>query len=1335
MLPAPVRDASDTSFYTSQIVSNTVSAGVAESKRVTTVDVSLPSLFEIKNLVTDDLSIQNVTIADNTLTTNEILLRTPLGEQVSLRPSAVTSSLLFQLPPNTGSNDQAFTTAGTGVTYWGFIVGNGTVTSLTAGTGLQGGTIVVSGEFDLDIPVSIAHGGTNSTQSLSNKSIIISASDSILEAGTFSNGVVLIGSTGNPPVPSTLIPNNGISITNGSGSITVGLSVVPIVSGGTNSSTSLNNNQIIVSSGGKLVEAGSMANGSILIGNTNNLPTVGTLTGGSNIFITPSSGSINISVTGTVPITRGGTNATSLTPNGIMLSSGGSLVSTTLADGQLLIGRSGLSPVPNTLTQGSGISITSSSGSISLSISSPIAISNGGTNSTSFTNNRFVMSSGGSLISAPELKDGQLLIGSGTVGSINSPVAANLSGGTNISIGSSGGAISVGISGVLSVANGGTNSSNALSPQSCIMVSSSNQITESSALINGQVLIGRSGGFPPLPATLTNGSNISITNSSGSIAVGISAPISIENGGTNSTDALLNNRIMISSGGKIVESSALLNGQMIIGSTSGAIQVAGLTAGNGLTVTPGSGTTSVSFTAPISVANGGTNSATTLLNNRLMVSSGGKIVETASALTNGQVYIGVTSGIPFAASLSSGTGITITPSSGSISIGISSPISIANGGTNSTTALTNNSIMISSAGKIVEAGTMNNGTVLIGSTLSSAVVGTLTGNNITVTPGSGSITISLPTVSIANGGTNSTTSITSNFFIVSSNGKIVETPTALTNGQLFIGVSGSLPSAASVTQGTGLTLTPGLGSLQVSLPLVSIANGGTNSSTALSGSTIMVSSGGSIVQGPALSDGQVLIGRSGNSPVAGNITAGNNISVTTNIPTDYIRIAVTGVVPIARGGTNSSTLNNNQIMISSGGAIVGAGAMTNGQILIGSTLNPPQIGTITAGTGIQVTPGAGSLTVGLSNSGVISIANGGTGSGTALINRGVMISNSAANAIVEGPAMTNGQLLIGRTGLSPVAANLISGDQIITITNGAGTIALSITSANQPSQTPPTNDTLAQRTTTTALVTSRRLQVYDSTAASVITVQTPSIASNSTFPFPSVLGVPGTIFTTNGTTTTWNTQFTWTNLTLSGTPSTISPGFTRLAIDNATNILYSTPQAGVVLYADKCTSNVYPSGGTNTYANSVSSFDVIWVGSSYAIASGGGTRYTYNGFTVPVDGLYKVALTSYVCGNPSPAIIAVRVTRSGTPIYTRYYTTYQDDYGGCLSTMATAVMDIFVLCQANDVMTFYNGCNIDVPSAGTGPTYVAYGTNARNLMPGLTVTLVPIFNNNTVTMS
>lgn len=68
----------------------------------------------------------------------------------------------------------------------------------------------------------------------------------------------------------------------------------------------------------------------------------------------------------------------------------------------------------------------------------------------------------------------------------------------------------------------------------------------------------------------------------------------ISKGGTNSSTALNDNRIMVSNAGAIVESAALTDGQILIGSTGAAPAVANITAGTGISITNGAGTISIS---------------------------------------------------------------------------------------------------------------------------------------------------------------------------------------------------------------------------------------------------------------------------------------------------------------------------------------------------------------------------------------------------------------------------------------------------------------------------------------------------------------------------------------------------------------------------------------------------------------------------------------------------------------------------------------------------------------------------------------------------------------------
>jgi hypothetical protein len=71
--------------------------------------------------------------------------------------------------------------------------------------------------------------------------------------------------------------------------------------------------------------------------------------------------------------------------------------------------------------------------------------------------------------------------------------------------------------------------------------------------------------------------------------------------------------------------------------------------------------------------------------------------------------------------------------------------------------------------------------------------------------------------------------------------------------------------------------------------------------------------------------------------------------------------------------------------------------------------------------------------------GVLPVANGGTGLATLTANS-LYVGNGTSAPTALGVA-TNGQLVIGRTGLAPALANLTAGANV-TITNGAGTITI-----------------------------------------------------------------------------------------------------------------------------------------------------------------------------------------------------------------------------------------------------------------------------------------------------
>jgi hypothetical protein len=85
----------------------------------------------------------------------------------------------------------------------------------------------------------------------------------------------------------------------------------------------------------------------------------------------------------------------------------------------------------------------------------------------------------------------------------------------------------------------------------------------------------------------------------------------------------------------------------------------------------------------------------------------------------------------------------------------------------------------------------------------------------------------------------------------------------------------------------------------------------------------------------------------------------------------------------------------------------------------------------------QFISGLVSLTTGIS--GTLPVANGGTGLAT-LTSNSLYVGNGTSALTALGAA-TNGQIPIGRTGLSPILANLTAGSNV-TITNGSGTITI-----------------------------------------------------------------------------------------------------------------------------------------------------------------------------------------------------------------------------------------------------------------------------------------------------
>lgn len=164
--------------------------------------------------------------------------------------------------------------------------------------------------------------------------------------------------------------------------------------------------------------------------------------------------------------------------------------------------------------------------------------------------------------------------------------------------------------------------------------------------------------------TITAGTGLSGGgNLADSPTISLSSPVAVANGGLNLT-------------------SAPSNGQIPIGNGTGYV-LSTLTAGNGISVTNGSGSSTISMISPVTVANGGLN--------------------LTSTPTNGQLPVGNGSGYTLA-TITPGTGVAVTNGSGSITVGLSTPVAVANGGTG-TALFTSGTSTFVSAGSVAVADT------------------------------------------------------------------------------------------------------------------------------------------------------------------------------------------------------------------------------------------------------------------------------------------------------------------------------------------------------------------------------------------------------------------------------------------------------------------------------------------------------------------------------------------------------------------------------------------------------------------------------------------------------
>jgi len=207
-----------------------------------------------------------------------------------------------------------------------------------------------------------------------------------------------------------------------------------------------------------------------------------------------------------------------------------------------------------------------------------------------------------------------------------------------------------------------------------------------SAVVGVEVL---GGGVVQLAVLNTEG--VVLNNASGNLSTIAKLPIT--KGGTNSGVALSNDLVMISSGGTIIESVITVSE---LGLLDGMVGLSTGTSNNDKFVTQGYVDDNM-FPSIVPIDRGGTNNNTALNNSRVMISAGGKIVESSQVTVD---ELNLLNGI---VSVSTGTSdndkLVTQGYVDDIGFGI---VPISRGGTNSGTGLSDDLVMISESGAIVE---------------------------------------------------------------------------------------------------------------------------------------------------------------------------------------------------------------------------------------------------------------------------------------------------------------------------------------------------------------------------------------------------------------------------------------------------------------------------------------------------------------------------------------------------------------------------------------------------------------------------------------------------------
>lgn len=307
-------------------------------------------------------------------------------------------------------------------------------------------------------------------------------------------------------------------------------------------------------------------------------------------------------------------------------------------------------------------------------------------------------------------------------------------------------------------------------------------------------------------------------------------------------------------------------------------------------------------------------------------------------------------------------------------------------------------------------------------------------------------------------------------------------------GQILIATSGNVYTPATITAGTAIGITNASGS-------VTINNTGVTSNVAGTGISVSSATGAVTITNTGVTSA---IGTAGNITVSAatgavtfNLGTAGTAGTYGTVTTDTFGRVTSGVVvsTVVNGGTGAATLAANGVLLGNGTSAVSATAVgATGQVLVGNTAAAPTWSTLSGiavtsitGTANQITASASTGAVTLSTPATF-IAPGSVAATTTLTVSGntanSFLYSGTAGLVAATTAPTNGQLLIGSTGVAPVVGTLgVSGTSIY-VTNGAGSITLSGPKFYSEFTTAPINAPTATASQAIALGTGSSASIY-----------------------------------------------------------------------------------------------------------------------------------------------------------------------------------------------------------------------------------------------------------------